>query len=142
MTKIRDFIKKRAFLILNAAGALLILLCFFVEPIANLGFGIAFAVWSFASGIITLILAVVFIAAINVFAFITVKTNEPIFGILFTALGGPVGGFAAVRRANRNYAKARAVNLIFNAYIWILLYAAVSTLLYWFDYYYFPLFHY
>lgn len=142
MTKIRDFFKKHPYMILNAAGALLILLCFFAEPVAVLGFGITFAAWSFASDIILLIFAVIFITAINVFAFITVKTNEPIFGILFTALGGSVGGFAAVRRANRNYAKARAVNLIFNAYIWILLYAAVSFLLYRFDYYYFPLFHY
>ncbi|MDE5859761.1 MAG: hypothetical protein K2H23_05185, partial [Oscillospiraceae bacterium] len=87
MNKIRDFVKKRAFLILNAAGALLVLLCFFAEPIATFGFGIAFAAWGFASEIILLVFAVIFIAAINVFAFISVKNNEPIFGILFTALG-------------------------------------------------------
>ena len=142
MTKIRDFFKNHPYIILNAAGALLVLLCFFAEPIASLGFGIAFAAWSFASEIILLVFAVIFIAAVNVFAFISVKNNEPIFGIIFTALGGPVGGFAAVRRANPKYARARAVRLIFNAYIWILLYAAVSFFLYWFDYYYFPLFHY
>lgn len=141
MSKICDLVKKRPYTVLNAAGLLLVLMCFFAEPIARAGFGIAFAAWLFTSETIMLVCAAFIVTAVNAFAFISVKNNEPMFGILFTALGGFIGGFAAAHTINRGYAKARAVNLIFNGYIWILAYALASFLLYRFDYYYFPLFH-
>lgn len=140
MSKIRDLVKRRPYAVLNAAGILIVLLCFFAEPVARIGFGIAFAAWLFTSELIMLICAAFIVAAVNAFAFISVKNNEPIFGILFTALGGFIGGFAAVHTVNKGYAKVRAVNLIFNGYVWLILYALAAFLLYRLDYYYFPLF--
>lgn len=141
MSKICSFVKKRPYAALNAAGLLLVLLCFLAEPIARVGFGVALAAWLFTSELIMLICAAFIVIAVNAFAFIAVKNNEPMFGILFTALGGFIGGFAAAHTVNRSYARARAVNLIFNGYIWLMLYALAAFLLYRFDYYYFPLFH-
>lgn len=135
MPKIRDFIKKHPYIPLNVIGAVLVLLTFFSESVAAVGFSLVFAfglVFANAAGIIA---GIVFAASANAFAFVSVKNNEPMFGVVFSVLGGCIGGFAAVRAVRKDYARARAVGMIFNAYVWLAVYAAAAFLLYRFGYY-------
>ena len=53
----------------------------------------------------------------SILAYKSVKKNNE-DGVTFSALGGFIGGFAAVRK-NKKFPKARTVNIIFIVYLWI-----------------------
>lgn len=40
-------------------------------------------------------------------------------GVIFAALGGFIGGFAAVHIKNKDYAKRTSINIIFNIWLYI-----------------------
>ena len=57
-------------------------------------------------------------------------------GVIFTALGGFVGGFAAVHIKNKDYAKRTAINVIFNIWLYIaVIYPIMVGILFFTGYY-------
>lgn len=53
----------------------------------------------------------------SILAYKSVKKNNE-DGVAYSLIGGFVGGFIAVRK-NKEFSKARAVNIIFSVYLWI-----------------------
>ena len=131
-----NFIKKHPYIIINICGLLLVLLCFFVEPIADWGVSVLYIAELFLlSGFWTRIFPAIFLLAINVAAFYQTESGSPENGVALSIFGGSLGAFAAVHTVNKKHEKAKVINLIFCIQMWILIYLAVSHLLYYYDYY-------
>ena len=136
-----NFIKKHPYVIINFCGLLLVLLCFFVEPIAYLGISVVFlAAIILINNFLALIFTTAFLLGINVAAFYQTESGSPENGVALSVFGGSLGAFAAVHTVNKKHEKSRIINLIFCIQIWLLIYLTVSCLLYWFDYYHFSIF--
>lgn len=135
------FIKKHPYIIINVCGLLLMLLCFFVEPIAYFGISVVFlAAIILINKFLALIFTTAFLLGINVVAFYQVESGSPENGVALSVFGGSLGAFAAVHTVNKKHEKAKVINLIFCIQIWLLIYLTVSCLLYYFDYYHFSIF--
>lgn len=124
---------KHPYLIINAAGLLLVAACFAAEPLSLL-FSFAPLFILFYGGIITVIIGIVLLV-INLIAAAAVESNKPVLGILFSLLCGSVGGFIAAHTTNKNYSKTKVINLIFNAHMWVITWFIVSCILWWTGYY-------
>ena len=59
------------------------------------------------------------LTALNIIAFLAVK-HEKKSGIVFSVLLGFIGGFIAANAVNKNYFGAKAINIIFSIYFWII----------------------
>lgn len=130
------FIKKHPYIIINVCGLLLVLLCFFVEPIADFGASVVFvAATVLTIKFLALIFTTIFLLAINVAAFYQTESGSPENGVALSVFGGSLGAFAAVHTVNKKHEKTKIINLIFCIHIWLLIYLAVSYLLYLFEYY-------
>lgn len=135
------FIKKHPYIIINVCGLLLVLLCFFVEPVADFGMSTVFiAAMILIRGFWSVIFTTIFLLGINVAAFYQTESGSPENGVALSVFGGSLGAFAAVHTVNKKHEKSRIINLIFCIQIWLLIYLTVSCLLYWFDYYHFSIF--
>lgn len=131
-----NFIKKHPYITINVCGLLLVLLCFFIEPIANFGISIVLvAAIVLINNFLALIFTTAFLLGINVAAFYQTESGSPKNGVALLVFGGSLGAFAAVHTVNKKHEKTKIINLIFCIQMWILIYLAVSYLLYWFDYY-------
>ena len=136
-----NLIKKHPYIIINVCGLLLVLLCFFVEPIAYFGISVVFlAAIILINNFFALIFTTIFLLGINVAAFYQTESGSPENGVALSVFGGSLGAFAAVHTVNKKHEKSRIINLIFCIQIWLLIYLTVSCLLYWFDYYHFSIF--
>lgn len=136
-----NLIKKHPYIIINVCGLLIVLLCFFVEPIAYFGISVVFlAAIILINNFLALIFTTIFLLGINVAAFYQTESGSPENGVALSVFGGSLGAFAAVHTVNKKHEKSRIINLIFCIQIWLLLYLTVSCLLYWFDYYHFSIF--
>lgn len=124
MNKILVFFKKALpFIIVNLLGAAAVFQTFFSgEIFVVVGMIGLFAVMFVISGI-GLIISLIF----NIAAFLTV-IHDNIAGLILSILGGPVGALIGVL-ANKGYKYAKAVIVIFNAYIWTIP-CAVAALCY------------
>lgn len=131
-----NFIKKHPYIIINVCGLLLVLLCFFIEPIAYFGTSVVFlAAMVLIREFLPLIFTTVFLLGINVAAFYQTESGSPENGVALSVFGGSLGAFATVHTVNKKHEKTKIINLIFCIQIWFLIYLTVSHLLYWFDYY-------
>lgn len=90
-------------------------------------FGAAFSLYS-ASAVIKGLTAVSAAVLINVFAFKSVKLGKPKAGVILSLLGGSVCSFIAVKAVNGNYPAKTAVYIIFNIFIWVLVWLAVPII--------------
>lgn len=136
------FIKKYPYIIINVCGLLLVLLCFFCEPVADFGMSAVFiAAMILIRGFWTLIFATVFLLAINVAAFYQTESGDPENSVALSIFGGSLGAFAAVHTVNKKHEKSKVINIIFNIHLCISAYFAVSVLLCWFGYYNWTLVH-
>lgn len=137
-----DFIKKHPYIIINVCGLLLVLLCFFVEPIADFGMSAVFiAAMILIRGFWSVIFATIFLLGINVAAFYQTESGSPENGVALSVFGGSLGAFAAVHTVNKKHEKNKIINVIFNIHLCISAYFAVSVLLCWFGYYNWTLVH-
>lgn len=131
-----DFIKKHPYIIINTCGLLLVLLCFFAEPVANFGASVVFIVeLIFITKFSVLIFTTIFLLAVNVAAFYQTESGSPGNGVALSVFGGSLGAFAAVHTVNKKHEKAKIINVIFNIHLFISAYLAVSVLLYQFGYF-------
>lgn len=131
-----NFIKKHPYIIINVCGLLLVLLCFFIEPIAYFGISVVFlAAIILINNFLALIFTTAFLLGINVAAFYQTESGSPENGVALSVFGGSLGAFAAVHTVNKKHEKSKIINLIFCIQIWLLIYLTVSYLLYYFDYY-------
>lgn len=130
------FIKKHPYIIISGCGLLLVLFCFFVEPIADFGMSAVFiAAMILIRGFWSVIFTTVFLLVINVAAFYQTESGSPENGVALSVFGGSLGAFAAVHTVNKKHEKTKIINLIFCIQIWVLIYLTASYLLYYFDYY-------
>lgn len=130
-----DFIKKHPYIIINGCGLLLVLLCFFVEPIASFGASIVFiAEIVLINNFLALIFTTAFFLVINVSAFYKAESGSS-KSIVLSVCGGSLGAFAAVHTVNKKHEKSKIVNVIFNIHLCISAYFAVSVFLYSCGYY-------
>lgn len=131
-----NFIKKHPYIIINVCGLLLVLLCFFIEPVAYFGISVVFlAAIILFNNFLALIFTTAFLLGINVAAFYQTESGSPENGVALSVFGGSLGAFAAVHTVNKKHEKSKIINLIFCIQIWLLIYLTVSYLLYYFDYY-------
>ena len=130
------FIKKHPYIIINVCGLLLVLLCFLSESAAYFGESVLFlAAMIFTLKFLPLIFTTIFLLTINVVAFYQTESGSTENGVALSVFGGSLGAFAAVHTVNKKHEKAKVINLIFCIQMWILIYLAVSHLLYYYDYY-------
>ena len=136
MEKIFDFVKKHPYIIINVLGFLITLACFFSETLAGFGFILIFIIVLFSAfGICLLILF-----AINIAAFLAVAYDKSVLGILLSLPFGSLGAFIAMKTCNISHKSDKAIKIIFNIHIWIVVWIAVSFLLYLLGYYDFSIF--
>lgn len=115
MTQIADFIKtKFPYIILNIFMAGLTAAFLFTEllcPVAFLALvGVLYFWW----------ISVPLFLFMNWLAYRFVDDNfDERRGVIFSALGGFIGGFAAVHTKNKDYAKRTSINVIFNIWLYI-----------------------
>ena len=134
-----NFIKKHPYIIINICGLLLVLLCFFVEPVADFGMSTVFiAAMVLLIKFPALIFTTIFLLGINVAAFYQTESGN---GVALSVFGGSLGAFAAVHTVNKKHEKSKVINVIFNIHLCISAYFAVSVLLCWFGYYNWTLVH-
>ena len=137
-----NFIKKHPYIIINICGLLLVLLCFFVEPVADFGMSTVFiAAMILIRGFWSVIFTTIFLLGINVAAFYQTESGSPENGVALSVFGGSLGAFAAVHTVNKKHEKSKVINVIFNIHLCISAYFAVSVLLCWFGYYNWTLVH-
>lgn len=128
--------KALPYIILNTAGAIVILLCFFVRPLAGIGFYFAFLIQMlYQLSPLGLIVIIALVLALNAAAFLKAEGGKPEPAILCSVFFGSLGGFTAVHTVNKGFEGTRSINIIFNVHLWISAYLAVSWLLYSFGYY-------
>lgn len=132
-----DKIKKALpYLTINTIGSMLVLLCFFIEPLAKLGINGAFiAVMIFLTKPAALMAASILILAVNAAAFMKAEDNKTDAAILCSVLFGSLGGFIAAHTVNKSFEKTETINIIFNIHLWISAYLAISYMLYSCGYY-------
>lgn len=129
------------FVSVNMIGAIIVLLCFFVRPAADIGFYFVFLTKIvFEISPLGVIVIVALILALNAAAFSNIDSNKSESGVLCSAFFGSLGGVIAVHTVNKGYEKAKAVKLIFNVHLWLCIYLLISWLLYRYDYYHFSVF--
>ena len=126
MKKVFDFIKKHPYIITNSAGLLLFLLCFFAEPVAAFGLKTAFVIGML---FITGMIAILFIVC-SIGAFQAVKRDDVLSAAVFSVLGGFIGAYIAIITKNRNFPGSIYINIIANAYLWIIAWLAASLALF------------
>ena len=126
MEKILDFINKRPYIIVNSAGLLLFLLCFFAEPVAAFGLKTAFVIGML---FITGMIAILFIVC-SIGAYQAVKRNDVLSAVVFSVLGGFIGAYIAIITKNRDFTGGMYINLVANAYLWIIAWLAASLVLF------------
>lgn len=115
---------------------MLVLLCFFIEPLAKLGINGAFiAVMIFLTKPAALMAASILILAVNAAAFMKAEDNKTDAAILCSVLFGSLGGFIAAHTVNKGFEKTETINIIFNIHLWISAYLAISYMLYSCGYY-------
>ena len=115
---------KHPYLIINAAGLLLVAACFAVEQIAALGFMLAFLVsLSFMLGIGLIIWLV-----INIVSFLAASHNKTVLAILLSLPFGSLGAILAVV-FNLGFEEEEIIKIIFLIHTWIIIAAAVSYML-------------
>lgn len=115
---------KHPYLIINAAGLLLVAACFAVEEIAALGCALAILIsLSFMLGF-----GLVIWLIINVASFLAVSHNKTVLGILLSLPFGSLGAFLAVI-FNLGFEEEEIIKIIFLIHIWILIATAVSYML-------------
>ncbi|MGN1137737.1 MAG: hypothetical protein ACI4SF_16145 [Oscillospiraceae bacterium] len=134
---------KKAFpyIAVNLIGAIIVLLCFFVRSVADIGFfGIFLTTIVFEISPLGVIVIVALILALNAAAFSSIDSNKSESGVLCSAFFGSLGGVIAIHTVNKGYEKAKAVKLIFNVHLWLCIYLLISWLLYRYDYYHFSVF--
>ncbi|MCM1382193.1 MAG: hypothetical protein NC192_09665, partial [Muribaculaceae bacterium] len=123
------------YIAINAAGAITVLLCFFIEPLAAFGFGVALVIITIlVIEPVKLMIVSLIIIAVNTAAFIKVESGKTDSGILCSVFCGSLGGFAAVHTVNKKFEKTKTVNIIFNVHLWLLSYLGISYALYSFYY--------
>lgn len=129
------FKKILPYIAINAVGAITVLLCFFIEPLASFGFGVALVILViFLIEPVKLMIVSLIIIAVNTAAFIKVEDGKTDSGILCSLFCGSLGGFAAAHTVNKKFEKTKTVNIIFNVHLWLLSYLAISYMLYLFYY--------
>lgn len=129
------------FISVNLIGAMTVLLCFFVRPVADIGFfGVFLTKIVFEISPLCVIVIIALILALNAAAFSSIDSNKSESGVLCSLLFGSLGGIIAVHTVNKSCEKAKAVKLIFNVHLWLCIYFAISWLLYRYDYYHFSVF--
>lgn len=101
--------------ILMAAFMAAVLLCEGGDPF-NLVFTLIRNVLIYAL-IVGCWIVIPFMIYMSILAYKSIKKNNE-DGVTYSFLGGFIGGFAAVRK-NKNFSKARAINIIFIIYLWI-----------------------
>lgn len=133
--------KALPYIAINTIGAILVLLCFFIEHAANIGYSCTYiVVLILVIKPVTLIVFPVIILAVNACAFMKTENNKTDAAILCSVLFGSLGGFIAVSTVNKAFEKAETVKIIFNVHLWLSAYLAVSYLLYSYGYYNFSIF--
>lgn len=123
----------------NAAGVILALTCILNDAAAYVFLVLAMHVYGeiletigmmthsfgyFAKAVISAAAVVL----INIFAFRAVKKDRPVSGIILSLFGGTVCSFIAVKRVYPDYRSKTAVYVIFNIFIWVLIWL-VGTLI-------------
>lgn len=124
---------KHPYLIINAAGLLLVASCFAVEQIAYLGFILAVLVmitFLFGFGFIFLIIWLI----LNAASFLAASHNKTALAILLSLPFGSLGAFLAVI-FNLGFENEDIIKIIFLIHTWIIAAAAVSFTLNEFGYY-------
>lgn len=117
---------KQPYLTINIIGLLLAVMCFFSEQLAEYGFWLVFAAVMYSAlGVCLLILL-----AINICAFYAVKNDKSVLGVLLSLPFGSPGAFIAVNTCNTGYKRDKAIKIIFNIHVWIVVWIAVSFLLF------------
>ncbi len=119
--------------IINILGALLIILTFFIEPLAGFGFVAGVFVMLFVSG--WWLISILIIIGINIAAYFTVYNNKTVPGMILTVLGGGIGGAIAVHRTGEEFPARKAVITVFQIELWLLAWLLTGFLLYYFEYY-------
>lgn len=133
--------KALPYIAINSIGAILVLLCFFIETAAKIGFNCAYIiVLILVIKPVALIVSSVIILAVNAFAFMKTEDNKTEATVLCSVLFGSLGGFIAVSTVNKAFEKKETVKIIFNVHLWILAYLTVSCMLYSYGYYNFSIF--
>ncbi len=118
----------------NILGALLIILTFFIEPLAGFGFLAGIVIKLFGGFVLLPILG------INIAAYFTVYNNKTVPGMILTVLGGGIGGAIAVHHTGEEFPARKAVITVFQIEMWLLAWLLIGFLLYWFGYYEFSIF--
>ena len=129
------------FISINLIGAVIVLLCLFARPVADIGFFCIFLTKIvFEISPLFVIVIIALILALNGAAFSSIDSNKSESGVLCSLLFGSLGGIIAVYTVNKGFERAKAVKLIFNVHLWLCIYLLISWLLYQFDYYPFSVF--
>lgn len=110
---------------LNETAFIILSLLVFAEIAETVG--AAASLYS-AGAFIKGLAAVSAVLLINVFAFKSVKNDKPQTGVILSLLGGAVCSFIAVKTVNGNYRAKTAIYVIFNIFIWILVWLAVPII--------------
>ena len=127
-----DIIMKCSYVIINALGSIITLTCFFCRQWAAFALILFFTFFEYL-GIALAILTILFV--INIAAFFAVKNNQSVLGVIFSLLCGSIGGFSAAYFTNENFAKAKALKLIFNIQMWIIVWIVLPSILFFNEYY-------
>lgn len=121
------FLKKvNPYILINTVGITSVLISFLSERVKLLGAMLAYLV--FYEAVENIAVAVLAVVLINIFAFLSVKKDNDA-GVILSLLGGVVCSFIAVKIVNTNYCEKKAVYIIFNIFIWILVWSVSSLLM-------------
>ncbi len=133
----KEFIKKHYLLVTNIICFIWVAMCFVSENIIfRLGISIVYAVYFiFAVNFIVAICFSVFIIAMNIISFISVKKDKGT-AIIPAVFGGILGAFISTYATNENYRYKKAVNVLFNISVWIFIWLLASIMAY--SYYGYP----
>lgn len=172
MEKAFRFINNHPYIIINVVGLIVIFLCFFPGITALLGlipcvltygvihiplYGLFLKIvdFEYCEAAIVILFALILLA-LNISAFICIKKDKNIAGIVLSILLGFVGivieslmtqsfvylvvGFFAVGSfigtlVNRDFKYVKAIKVIFNIQLWIYIWVAISCLLFYFEYF-------
>jgi len=114
---------------INILGALLIILTFFIESFASVGFAAGFILIAFAWIMIPVIIG------INIAAYLTVSREKVVSGVLLMILGGSIGGVIAVDCTGNEFSARKVIETVFQIKMWLLAWLVTGFLLYAFGYY-------
>ena len=115
---------KHPYLIINAAGLLLVAACFAVEQIAYLGYMLAVLIMiTFLTGFGFIFLIIWLI--INAASFLAASHNKTVPAILLSLPFGSLGAILTVV-FNLGFEEEEIIKIIFLIHIWLIIAAAVS----------------